>query len=85
MSTVYELDETDLQRLMNHAFANIVDGIRQEGLITKEQADKLALHYSVMVETEKWIPKYLSKWLGSKPNGVSFRLVKVFGREEKTE
>lgn len=83
MSTVYELTQTDLQRLVNHAYGAVIDGLRQEDFLTRDQADRLALHYSVIVESDSWLPKYLAKWVGSKPSAVQFRLVKVLGRQEK--
>jgi len=78
---VYSVDAVEMQEYVNNAYASIIRGLHKEKYLTKAEADHLFGHYSVMVETTKWLPKSISKWLGLKEDNLSFRLVKAIGRE----
>ena len=83
MSGVYTFDDTELLQLVNHNYTHVIDALRREGFLTSEQALTLHKEYSVVVETTRWMPKALSKWLGLKDDKIGLRLARVIAREEK--
>lgn len=84
MTHVYQVDDNDLLRNANKTMGVVVDGLRREGFLTEDQASTIHTHYSVIIESNSWIPKFLADWLGMKKDGLSVRLVKAIGREKNT-
>lgn len=83
MTHVYQMSDDDLTRNINRAKDVVIDSLRIEGYLTKEQADELHTHYSLIIESRSWMPEFLANWLGLTKDSMSLRLVKAIGRTEK--
>lgn len=81
MTKVYTFDDVELLRQVNHTYIQVIDGLRREGFLTTEIANKLSLEYSVIVENTEWLPAFLCKWLKLPNSKIGIRLVRVVGRE----
>ena len=82
MTSVYTFDDTEMLHQVNYAKGIIIDGLQREGFLTKDQADTLHTHYSVMIETRSWMPTFLADFIGLKKDSLRVRLVKAVGREK---
>lgn len=78
---VYSLDSEQLQQYVNSAFVNVVNGLVKEKYLTKTKADEIIGNYSVVMETNRWLPKSVSKWLKLKDDRLTFRLMRAVDRE----
>ena len=81
MSYVYQMDNDERAKNTNKALNVVVEGLRIEGFLTKEQADEIHTHYSLILESKSWLPEFLANWLGT-GDGMTLRLVKAVGREK---
>jgi len=81
MTQVYQMDQNELLRNANTTLNMVVDGLRLEGFLTKEQAEEIHKHYSVIVESKSWLPEFLANWLKIDKN-MKIRLVRAVGRGE---
>ena len=84
MSKVYQFDDSDLLKQVNHTYISVIDALRREKFLTVEDANTLMTEYSVIVEHKSWLPPFLSKWLGLDDDKIGLRLARVIAREEKT-
>jgi hypothetical protein len=82
MTQVYTFDDTELLKQVNHTYVQVIDGLRREDFLSAEDANKLSLEYSVIVEQKSWLPPFLAKWVGMKDSQIGVRLVRVVGREK---
>lgn len=82
MTTVYQMGKDELLSNMNKALNIVVDSLRIEGYLTKEQAEEINTNYSLILESRSWLPVFLADWLGIKKDAISMRLVKAVGRKE---
>ncbi len=82
MSKVYTFTDTELMELVNQSYINIITALHKEGMLTAEEAGKAQHHYSVIIESPEWVPKFLAKWLGLKDGQIGIRLVRVVNREK---
>ncbi len=82
MSKVYTFTDTELLELLNQTYINTISALYKEKLLTDENAGIAQHHYSVIVESSEWVPKFLTKWLGLKDGQIGMRLVRVVNREE---
>ena len=77
------LDE--LLKQVNHTYVQVIDGLRREGFLSAEDANKLSLEYSVIVEQKSWLPPFLAKWVGMRDSQIGVRLARVVGREKRDD
>ena len=82
MSYTYSMNNDELVGNANRALNVVVDGLVIEGYLTKEQADEIHTHYSLILESRSWVPVFLADWLGLKKDALTLRLVKAVGREK---
>ena len=79
------MTDEELQRAMNNAFIGILENLCEEKFITKEQCVDLQTNYSVVIENKRWLPKFLSDWMGMKDdNQYMVRLARMVGRKSNT-
>lgn len=78
---VYRLDHVELQEYVNNAFNRTLWALHKEKYLTKAQVNELLGNYSIIIETSRWLPKTVSRWLGLKEDQLSFRLVRAVDRE----
>jgi hypothetical protein len=82
MSKVYTFTDTQLLELVNASYINTISALYKEGLLTDENAGKAQHHYSVIIESPQWMPKFVTKWLGIKDDQINMRLVRAVNRED---
>lgn len=80
MSYVFNNDE--LQGHLNTAFVNAITSLSKEKYLTQKQCDEICSNYSIIIESNTWLPKALSKWLGLADNRIHYRLAKVINRRK---
>jgi hypothetical protein len=78
----YVFEPVEFQQHLNNSFVNTIHALCAEGYITEDQRDEIVTHYSIIMESPKWMPKILCKWLGLKEDKVVYRLVKAVGRSK---
>ena len=83
----YVLDTEELTKYLNSAFCNTVNGLYREKYLTKKQADEIGANYSIIIESNTWLPKVIARWIGLDDDRIVFRLVKAIERSanEKRE
>lgn len=84
MTHIYQLNDNELLGNINKTMGVVVDGLRMEGFLTEQQAEQIHTHYSIIIESRAWLPKFLAEWLGIKDN-LTMRLVKAVGRAKHQE
>lgn len=85
MSKLYTLTDEELLKFVNSAFANTINGLYKEKYLTKSKADEIIGNYSIVVESNRWLPKSVAKWLGLKEDRIVFRLVRAVDRRANEE
>jgi hypothetical protein len=78
----YQFIDEELQRHLNQAFINTINGLAHEKFITAKQCNEICTNYSIVIEKRNWLPRTLSKWLGLDDGKVFYRLVKAVNRKK---
>ena len=78
--TMHTMSDEELQRLVNMALASIAEGLEEEGYVEKGKSKEIMIKYSVIVERNTWLPKWVSEKLKLEKDRIIFRLVKAIGR-----
>lgn len=80
MTKVYTFTDEELARMANEVLLSVVDSLKREKYLTDEQSVDILTNYSIMIETNGWLPKFLSKWMKLDDDKMIFRMVKAIGR-----
>ena len=80
MTKVYTYTDEQLAQMANNVLLNVVESLKREKYLTDEQSVDILTNYSIMIETNGWLPKFLSKWMKLDDGRMIFRLVKAIGR-----
>lgn len=83
MTKLYSYDIEGLTEIANHTMINVINGLCKEGYLSKDQVTEIGTNYSVIIETKRWLPKFLSKWLNFGDDHLNFRLYKAINREPR--
>jgi len=78
----YQLNKIELQKHLNQAFINTINGLANEKFITIKQCNEICTNYSIVIEERSWLPKTLAKWMGLECDKVFYRLVKAVNRKK---
>lgn len=81
MTKLYSYDIEGLTQIANHTLINVLTALSKEGYLSKDQVTEIGTNYSVIIETKRWLPKFLSKWLNLDDDHLSVRLCKAINRE----
>ncbi len=71
-----QMTDMDLQRHANIVLIGTIEGLVNEGFLDNSKKEAILLNYSIIVENDSWMPKFLLKHLGIEPNKLIYRLVK---------
>lgn len=80
MTKVYTHTDEQLAQMANNILLSVVESLKREKYLTDEQSVDILTNYSIMIETNGWLPKFLSKWMNLDDCKMIFRLVKAIGR-----
>jgi len=80
MTKVYTYTDEQLAHMANNVLLSVVESLKREKYLTDEQSVDILTNYSIMIETNGWLPKFLSKWMKLDDDKMIFRLVKAIGR-----
>jgi len=79
---VYSVTDQDILRYSNLALTCVIDGLKKEGYLTQEQRNKITENYSLIIEDDSWLPKWLVEKIGLTKDKFAYRLVRAVGRFE---
>lgn len=85
MTKVYTYTDEQLAQMANNVLLNVVESLKREKYLTDEQSVDILTNYSIMIETNGWLPKFLSKWMKLDDDKMIFRLVKAIGRAPRED
>lgn len=85
MTKVYTYTDEQLAQMANNVLLNVVESLKREKYLTDEQSVDILTNYSIMIETNGWLPKFLSKWMKLDDDKIIFRLVKAIGRAPRED
>ena len=85
MTKVYTYTDEQLAQMANNVLLSVVESLKREKYLTDEQSVDILTNYSIMVETNGWLPKFLSKWMKLDDDKMIFRLVKAIGRAPRED
>ena len=80
MTKIYTVEDEELLKFVNSAFVNAINGLYHEKYLTKFKRDEIICNYSIIVETTRWLPKAIAKWVGLEDDRIVFRLVRAVER-----
>lgn len=80
MAKVYTHTDEQLAQMANSILLSVVGSLKREKYLTDEQSVDILTNYSIMIETNGWLPKFLSKWMKLDDDKMIFRLVKAIAR-----
>ena len=80
MTKVYTYTDEQLAQMANNILLSVVESLKREKYLTDEQTADILTNYSIMIETNGWLPKFLSKWMKLDDDKMIFRLVKAIAR-----
>ena len=85
MTKVYTYTDEQLAQVANNVLLSVVESLKREKYLTDEQSVDILTNYSIMIETNGWLPKFLSKWMKLDDDKIIFRLVKAIGRAPRED
>ena len=85
MTKVYTYTDEQIAQMANNVLLNVVESLKREKYLTDEQSVDILTNYSIMIETNGWLPKFLSKWMKLDDDKIIFRLVKAIGRAPRED
>lgn len=85
MTKVYTYTDEQLAQMANNVLLNVVESLKREKYLTDEQSVDILTNYSIMIETNGWLPKFLSKWMKLDDDKMIFRMVKAIGRAPRED
>ena len=85
MTKVYTYTDEQLAQVANNVLLSVVESLKREKYLTDEQSVDILTNYSIMIETNGWLPKFLSKWMKLDDDKMIFRLVKAIGRAPRED
>ena len=85
MTKVYTYTDEQLAQMANNVLLNVVESLKREKYLTDEQSVDILTNYSIMIEANGWLPKFLSKWMKLDDDKMIFRLVKAIGRAPRED
>jgi hypothetical protein len=85
MTKVYTYTDEQLAHMANNVLLSVVESLKREKYLTDEQSVDILTNYSIMIETNGWLPKFLSKWMKLDDDKMIFRLVKAIGRAPRED
>ena len=85
MAKVYTYTDEQLAQMANNVLLNVVESLKREKYLTDEQSVDILTNYSIMIETNGWLPKFLSKWMKLPDDKMIFRMVKAIGRAPRED
>ena len=85
MAKVYTYTDEQIAQMANNVLLSVVESLKREKYLTDEQSVDILTNYSIMVETNGWLPKFLSKWMKLDDDKMIFRLVKAIGRAPRED
>lgn len=85
MTKVYTYTDEQLAHMANNVLLSVVESLKREKYLTDEQSVDILTNYSIMIETNGWLPKFLSKWMKLDDDKMIFRMVKAIGRAPRED
>lgn len=85
MTKVYTYTDEQLAHMANNVLLSVVESLKREKYLTDEQSVDILTNYSIMIETNGWLPKFLSKWMKLDDDKMIFRMVKAVGRAPRED
>lgn len=85
MTKVYTYTDEQLTHMANNVLLSVVEALKREKYLTGEQTVDILTNYSILIETNGWLPKFLSKWMKLDDDRMIFRMVKAIGRAPRED
>jgi hypothetical protein len=84
-SNTYVFTYEELQGHLNTAFINTITSLKDEKYLTQKECNDICSNYSIIIESNGWLPKAVAKWMGMSDIHFRYRLVKAVNRRGEKE